>query len=161
MPPNAKFGLCRNRPEGVIAFRFTDKGETDAGFIQRKQETREKNNANRLLNAKSKEVDEEIHDCLWATMYLHYLVERVHRSDRVLIEFSDLPDLQSLSIIDNEPRTASPAPVFDRQPYELQIQVLDLRLKDVRISTEPIRATLKTLIYQLTFGKRTELSKMC
>lgn len=161
MPPYAKSGLCYNRPEGVIAFRPTDSGETDTGFYQRQQECREKNKANRLLNAKSKEVVEEIYDRLWATMYLHYLVERVHRSDRVLIEFSDLPDLQSLSMSDNEPRTASPTPDFDGQPYELQIQVLDLRLKDARIGTEPIRETLKNLIYQLTFGKRTELSKPC
>lgn len=151
MPPNAKFGLHYDRPEKT-AVRIAERSETDAEFYQRKQEAQKKNEAIRCLNAKSKEVDEAIHERLWATMYLEYLVERVHISDRALIEFSDLPGLPKFRLSDSDPRTASPPIYFDGQPYELQMQMLELRLEDARRGLEAMWSTLDALIHQLTSG---------
>ncbi|KAH7247254.1 uncharacterized protein BKA55DRAFT_676723 [Fusarium redolens] len=89
-----------------------------------------------------------------ATMYLQYLMERIHITALVHIDFSDLPNLQNLSLSDVIP-SLSPRGEPIQQPFEdlsldLQIQILDRRLLDACIGTEAIWATLNELVGKLT-----------
>jgi hypothetical protein len=132
MPAQMRYGLWCNRPTSRQVISFDDSSETIECFNQRKNETREEMAANRRLNDRSKEVREEIDTRLWATTYLQYLMERIHTTAPVHIDFSDLPNLQNLSLSDEIP-SLSPRGEPIQQPFgdlslDLQIQILDRRL---------------------------------
>ncbi|KAI3567895.1 hypothetical protein IWW34DRAFT_839166 [Fusarium oxysporum f. sp. albedinis] len=87
-------------------------------------------------------------------MYLQYLIERIHTTALVHINFSDLPNLQNLSLSDETP-SPSPRGELIQQPFEdlsldLQIQILNRRLLDACIGREAIWATLNELVGKLT-----------
>jgi hypothetical protein len=152
-----KYGLRYNRPTRRQPFPFEDSSETIEIFTQRKNENREEMAANRRLNDISKQVREEIDTRLWATMYFQYLIERIHTTALVHIDFSDLPNLENLSLSDENP-SPSPRGELIQQPFEdlsldLQIQILNRRLLDACIGAEAIWATLNELVGKLTSGK--------
>ncbi|KAJ0132013.1 Uncharacterized protein HZ326_24892 [Fusarium oxysporum f. sp. albedinis] len=99
MPSHGKFGLKYDRPTNRVLIHRRI-GATDESFHQRQRETNEKRIANRILNELSSKVREETEARFWATMYLQYLMKRIHNTERIFIEFKDLPDIKRLSLGD-------------------------------------------------------------
>ena len=145
MASHDQFHLYSNRPEGLRALRFADSIETDEAFYQRGQRYHQTNKDNALLNAKSKEVREELAERRWAQMYLLHLVNRVTQTDRVRIQFSDLPLIASLSIHDSKPSfsiSLSQTPRYEAS-VEQHAEVLELRKRDAQIGMETCWVALR------------------
>ena len=154
MASHDQFHLYSNRPEGLRALRFADSIETDEAFYQREQRYHQTNKDNALLNAKSKEVREELAERCWAQMYLLHLVNRVTQTDRVRIHFSDLPLIASLSIHDSKPSfstSLSQTPRYEAS-VEQHAEVLELRKRDAQIGMETCWVALNTLANELKSG---------
>lgn len=158
MPSHGRFELWGNRPTNWEPIRLDDGSESDESFRQRLSEAEEEKKAYRRLNELSKRVREKIDTRLWATMYLRYLMKRIHTVAPVHIEFrdTDLPNIKNLSLSD-EALAHSPEEHLER-PFqdlsvEIQLQILKRRLKDAHIGVEAIWATLSELIVVLTLGK--------
>jgi hypothetical protein len=157
MAPNGEFDLWYSRPTTDEAVRLAGSDETDESFNDRRQFIQERNKVNSLLNIKSKQVGEGIHNRLWTSMYLQYLVKQVNNTSEVKIVFSDQPDIGSLSMDDRELHSSTSAEAFAPQlcelPLEFQISLLEQRQRDACIGTEVSWATLRNLTSALTSGK--------
>lgn len=157
MALNGEFDLWYSRPTRDEAVRLDGSDETDESFNDRRQCIQERNKVNSLLNIKSKQVGEGIHNRLWPSMYLQYLVKQVNNKSEVKIVFSDLPDIGHLSTNDREVYSSASAEVFDAHlselSLELQINLLEQRQRDACIGTEVAWATLNYLTRALTTGK--------
>lgn len=155
MPSQGRFGLWYNRRPNWRPVRLAGSSESDESFSQRKHKAEVENTANRRLEKLSKEVREEIDTRLWATMYLQYLVKRIHITALARIEFTDLPNVGDLSLTEKMP-TPSPEehlePPFQDLSVEIQLQILERRLEDARIGAKAIWATLDELTVALISG---------
>ncbi|RDW58635.1 hypothetical protein BP6252_13111 [Coleophoma cylindrospora] len=147
-----QFGLCCNRRERVvIIFRFGNSDETREAFNQRRQRCDQTNKDNALLNARSRDVIEELTERHWALMYLQHLATRVIQTNRLEIQFSDLPPIASLSVHDPESSSISlPPPLMYEESIEQHLEVLEQRIKDAQIGKEASWAALSTLALGLT-----------
>jgi hypothetical protein len=156
MPSQGRFGLRYDRPTNRHPVRFAESSESDESFTHRKHKAEAEKTVNRRLNKLSKEVREEIDTRLWATMYLQYLVKRIHTTAPARIEFTDLPNIGNLSLVENMP-TPSPEehlePSFQYLSFGIQLQILERRLEDARIGAKAICATLDELTVTLTSGR--------
>ncbi|KAK1967152.1 hypothetical protein LY78DRAFT_669225 [Colletotrichum sublineola] len=154
MASDGKFGLWYKRHKNnhypAVIKRIT---KVDTTFYQRQQDALEKCASNRFLDDKSTEIEEELHQKLWALMYLPHIIERIDNADPVHIEFSDLPDLQTLRATDAKSYSASSIDEFAAQPDTLQTQILEQRLRDARIGKEEAWVALNALINKLTLSK--------
>ncbi|RDW56483.1 hypothetical protein BP5796_13124 [Coleophoma crateriformis] len=147
-----QFGLCCNRRERrVIIFRFGNGDETREAFNQRRQRCDQTNKDNALLNARSRDVIEELTKRHWALMYLQHLATRVIQTNRLEIQFSDLPPIVSLSVHDPESSSISlPPPLMYEESIEQHLEVLEQRRKDAQIGKEASWDALSTLALGLT-----------
>ncbi|CAG9953431.1 unnamed protein product [Clonostachys rosea f. rosea IK726] len=102
--------------------RLVDDSESDESFRQRQSEAKEEKKANRRLNELNKTVREEIDTRLWATMYLQYLMKRIHTAAPVHIEFTDLPNIKNLSLSD-EALAPSPEEHLERPFRDLSLEI--------------------------------------
>ncbi|KAI9730921.1 MAG: hypothetical protein M1818_007995 [Claussenomyces sp. TS43310] len=154
MASRTQFDLKCNRPEGCIALRFADDDETDEAFNQRKQDRDQTNKDNALLNARSRDVREELSEGHWALMYLQHLANRINQTDRVRIDLSDLPPITSLSVSDPKLSysISLPPPPRYEASIEQHIEVLEQRRKDAQIGKEASWAALTSSALALTSG---------
>lgn len=160
MPSHGKFGLWHNRPTNRELVRFDDDSESDESFCQRRNKANAEKTANHRLNELNRKVREEIDTRLWATMYLQYVVKRVHNTAPVHIEFTNLPNIANLSLSDKAPAPSIKEPLdppFQDLSLEFQLQILERRLKDARLGVEAIWTTLNELTFMLTSGKQSQL----
>jgi hypothetical protein len=170
MEAECEFDLRYSRPILPIMRRVNNK--TDESFQRLQQHRREQNEANSRLNNKSKEVGEEIHKGLWASMYQQYLITRINDTREAKIAFSvvfaeDMPDITHLSVNDNEDASSSTngdlsstsmhafVTPFDPLSTDLQLDILEQRKRDARISTKATLDNVNSLIDVLTLGKTT------
>ena len=154
MPSHGEFGLWDNRLTNWGPVRSPN--ESDEGFHHRHNKANERKTADRRLNKLNMEVRAEIDTRLWAIMYAQYLVKRVRNTDTVHIEFTDLPSIARLSMGDSVPAPPLNEPLkppFQDQPLEIQLQILEWRLKDARLGVGAIWTTLVELTFTLTSGK--------
>ena len=132
-----------------------DEDETDEVFDQKKKLYDQKNRDNAIVNAKSRAVVEKLNERRWALMYLQHLVERINQRDRVLINFSDLPSIKSLSL--NGPKRKAPIrlpqpPMMYEASINQHIEVLERRKRDAEIGMEASWAALNALALGLASG---------
>jgi hypothetical protein len=154
MESHSQFDLLCNRPITGDPVRFADCDETDEAFSQRQQCRNQTKKDNALLNTKSRDVREELTERRWAMMYLQYLINRIKRTNRVMIQLSDLPSIEGLSLNDPESSSSTSLPLLMyRASIEQHIEVLEQRKRDAQIGMEISWTCLNTLALGLTSGK--------
>lgn len=169
MTRHERFGLWHNRITtktylGFVAGLNNKNNELDEESKKRiQQEDREREATDNRLNDISKKTIEEIGTRLWAAMYLKYLMGRIYATDRVHVQLSDpvVLGLQNLSLSSEESSPSTRGSLeeeFEKLPKELQVKIVDRRLRDACMGTETIWAALNELISRLTSGEYPPLS---